>query len=132
MADTLTITESDNSPVKVLRLAGKLTGQTQGQLMDAARREQAAGSHYLLIDLTHLDYIGSAGLLALLNIYRMFTPRQAVEAWEKENRGEPYKSEYVKLAGASPSVYYVLNIAGFLLNLAIYPDPEQALHSFQV
>lgn len=131
MADTLTITESDNGPVKVLHLQGKLTGQTQGQLMDAARRERAAGTAYLLIDLTHLDYIGSAGLLALLNIYRMFTPRQVVEAWEKENPGEPYKSAYVKLAGASPSVYYVLNIAGFLLNLAIYPEPDQALQSFQ-
>ncbi len=131
MADTLKISESDNDLVKVLHLAGKLTYQTQGALMDAARRQQAAGSRYLLIDLTHLDYIGSAGLLALLNIYRMFTPRQAIETWEKENRGEPYKSAYVKLAGASPSVYYVLNIAGFLLNLPIYPDPDQALKSFQ-
>ncbi len=98
--------------------------------MDAARREQAAGTRYLLIDLTNVEYVASAGLAALHNIYKLFTPQQEVEAWENEKHGEPYKSAYMKLAGASPSVYYVLNIAGFLQNIAIYPDLEGALKSF--
>ena len=60
----------------------------------------------------------------------MFTPSDVVEAWEKEKHGEPYKSAYMKLAGASPSVYFVLNIAGFLQNIPIYPDLDGALKSF--
>ncbi len=130
MADVLTITASDNGPVKVLHLAGRLNGQTNDELLDAARREQAAGARYLLIDLTHVDYVGSAGLAALHNIYRMFTPQQAVDAWEKQHPGKPYKSDYMKVAGASPSVYYVLEIAGFLQNIPIFPDLQQGLKSF--
>lgn len=130
MADTLTITQSDNGPVKVLHLAGKLTGQTNRNLLDAARREQAVGTRYLLIDLTNVDYVGSAGLATLLNIYRMFTPQQEAHAWEQQHPGELYKSAYLKIAGASPSVYYVLEIAGFLLNIPIYPDLQQGLKSF--
>ncbi len=130
MADTLTITQSDHDSVKVLHLAGKLTGQTNRQLLDIARREQALGTRYLLIDLTNVNYVGSVGLATLHNIYRMFTPQQAIDAWEKQHPGVPYKSEYMKVAGASPSVYYVLEIAGFLLNIPIFPDLDQGLKSF--
>ena len=129
MTDKLTITTSEGA-VKVLHLAGKLDGETQGMLLGTARAEQAAGTRFLLIDLSSLEFITSAGLGALHKIYRMFTPAQEVETWEKEKHGEPYKSAYVKLACASPSVYYVLNIAGFLQNIPIYPDLEGALKSF--
>lgn len=129
MAEPLAITTSQG-PVHVLHLAGKLDAQTQALLMQAAQAERAAGTRYLLIDLQHLDFITSAGLGALHNIYKMFTPAPEAEAWEKQNPGKPYKSAYMKLAGASPAVYYVLNIAGFLQNIPIYPDLQGALQSF--
>jgi len=129
MAEPLTITKTEG-PVHVLHLAGKLDAQTQALLMQAAHAQQAAGARYLLIDLHDVDFITSAGLGALHTIYKMFTPAVEVEAWDKEKHGEPYKSAYMKLAGASPSVYYVLNIAGFLQNIPIYPDLEGALQSF--
>jgi len=129
MTELLTITKTDG-PVRILHLAGKLDGQTQAMLLDVARQEQAAGTRFLLIDLARLDFITSAGLGALHNIYKLFTPIGEVEAWEKEQHGEPYKSAYMKLAAASPSVYYVLNIAGFLQNIPIYPDLDGALMSF--
>ncbi len=129
MTDALTITKTDG-PVRVPHLAGKLDRQTDEKLLETARAEQAAGTRFLLIDLTGLDFITSAGLGALHSIYKMFTPMEEVEAWDKQNHGEPYKSPYMKLAGASPSVYYVLNIAGFLQNIPIYPDLNAALQSF--
>lgn len=129
MAETLTITKT-GGPVHVLHLVGKLDGQTQAMLQDEARREHAAGARFLLIDLQGLEFITSAGLGALHNIYKLFTPQQEVDTWEREKHGEPYRSAYFKLAGASPSVYYVLNIAGFLHNIPIYPDLDGALSSF--
>ncbi len=129
MAQGLTITRVDG-PVRVLHLSGKLDGETQRMLLEAARQEQAAGTRYLLIDLQDVDFIASAGLGALHNIYKLFTPAEEVAAWENEKHGEPYKSAYMKLAGASPSVYYILNIAGFLQNIPIYPDLQGALESF--
>jgi hypothetical protein len=62
----------------------------------------------------------------------LFTPGEEIEAWKRGNYGEPYKSAYFKLAGAAPNIYCVLNIAGFLSNIPIYPDLESALNSFPV
>jgi anti-anti-sigma factor len=91
MAGTLTITRTDGQ-VRILHLAGKLDGETQAALLDAAQEQQAAGTRFLLIDLQKLDFITSAGLGALHNIYRMFTPESEIERWNQENHGEPYKS----------------------------------------
>jgi hypothetical protein len=74
--------------------------------------------------------ISSAGLGALHNIYKLLTPKAEIEAWDKEKHGEPYKSAFFKLAAAPANVYYVLNIAGFLSNIPIYPDLQAALESF--
>ena len=131
MTETLTITTTEGV-VQILHLAGKLDVQTQAALLEAARAQRAAGTRYLLIDLGALDFITGAGLGALHNIYKLFTPQEEVIAWEQQKHGEPYKSAYMKLAGASPSVYFVLNIAGFLQNIPIYPDVEGALESYSV
>ncbi len=129
MSDSLTIKKTEGS-VKILHLAGKLDGQTQESLMNMARAEQAAGTRFLVIDLKELQMITSAGLGALHNIYKLFTPRAEIEAWEESQDGQPYKSAYFKLAAAPSNIYYVLNIAGFLNNIPIYPDLEAALKSF--
>jgi ABC-type transporter Mla MlaB component len=129
MTDSLTIIKTEGR-VLVFHLAGRLDAQTQQMLLDSARQAHAAGARFLLVDLGKVEMISSAGLGALHNIYKLFTPAGEVEAWEREKHGEPYKSPYFKLAGASTNVYYVLNIAGFLHNIPIYPDLEEALHSF--
>ena len=129
MPDLLAITKTPGR-VTVLHLAGKLDGQTHEQLLDAGRAERTAGVRYLVIDLHGLEMISSAGLGALHNLYKLFTPIEEIQAWEKEKHGEPYKSNYFKLAAAPAPVYYVLNIAGFLSNIPIYPDLPAAVASF--
>ena len=129
MSVSLAISKTEGRVV-VLHLAGRLDVLTQQQLLDTARSEQASGTRFLLLDLRGLDMITSAGLAALHNIYKMFTPQEEVDTWEKEKHGELYKSLYFKLAGASANVYYVLNISGFLHNIPIYPGMEEALASF--
>lgn len=131
MAETLTITKTEGR-VLVFHLAGRLDAQTQQMLLDSTRQAHEAGTRFLLVDLQNVEMITSAGLGALHSIYKLFTPAGEVEAWEKEKHGEPYKSPYFKLAGASTNVYYVLNIAGFLHNIPIYPDLDSALKSFLV
>jgi hypothetical protein len=83
------------------------------------------------LDLKDLQVITSAGLGALQTIYKLFTPKEEILAWEKEQHGEPYKSAYFKLAAAPPNIYYVLNITGFLSNIPVYPDLPAALESFK-
>jgi ABC-type transporter Mla MlaB component len=129
MADILTITKIEGKVV-VFHLAGRLDGQTESILMQEARQTFDSGARALLIDLTDLEMITSAGLRAFHQIYKLFTPRAEIEQWQNEKHGEPYKSKYFKVAGANSRIYYVLNLAGFLQNIPIYRDVQLALESF--
>jgi hypothetical protein len=130
MIEKLSITQTDNH-VPILHLKGNLDASTEGVFLDHARRIKESGARYLLVDLSNVDFITSAGLRAFHNSFKLFTPMNEVEQWQKQNPGDIYKSSYFKLAGASPEVYYVLNLAGFLHNIPIYPTLQEALDSFE-
>jgi anti-anti-sigma regulatory factor len=116
-------------PVTILHLSGHLHGNTESELLDRARQAQEDGSKYLLLDLSEVEVLTSAGLRAIHNIFNMFTP-QTDRAVIKQHGEEPYKSPYFKLVCPNPNVYYVLNIAGFLQNILIYNNLEEAASSF--
>ena len=128
----LTITTSQiqgDIAVTVLHLSGHLHGATEQQLLDRARQSYEDGSRYVLIDLSGLDVLASAGLRALHNAFLLFTPQSDIDIIH-EHRDEPYKSPYLKLVCPNPNIYYVLNITGFLQNLLIYNDMDEAIKSF--
>jgi anti-anti-sigma regulatory factor len=116
-------------PVTILHLNGHLHGNTESQLLDRVRQAQEDGSKYLLLDLSGVEVLTSAGLRAIHNIFNLFTPKGDVEVIRQHGE-EPYKSPYFKLVCPNPDVYYVLNIAGFLQNLLIYNNMEDAVNSF--
>ena len=117
-------------PVTVLHLKGQLDGSTENQLMEQARQVHEEGSNNLLLDLSELSMLTSAGLRAIQNIFRLFTPQQDKELIRRHGE-EPYKSPYFKLVCPNPEIYYILNISGFLQNLLIYNDMDEAVHSFE-
>jgi hypothetical protein len=132
MTDELSITSSPangNPNVTVFQLSGVLDAASEDTLYDQACQTYDSGVKYLLLDLTELTHISSAGLRALHNIFKKCTPEEEFEAARES--GEPYKSPYFKLAAASSEVYYVLNLAGFLHNIPFYPTLEDAILSFE-
>ena len=131
MTEALLITsaQAEGKPnVTVFHLSGTLDAAGEDDLCEHARRAFESGAQFLLLDMQELSFISSAGLRALHNIFKMCTPEGEFEAARES--GEPYKSPYFKLAGASSDVYYVLNLAGFLHNIPFYPTLEDALNSF--
>ena len=128
----LTITTSQiqgDVPVTILHLSGHLHGNTEPELLDRARQALEDGSKYLLLDLSQVEVLTSAGLRAIHNIFNLFTPQSDRETI-RQHGDEPYKSPYFKLVCPNPNVYYVLNIAGFLQSILIYNNMEDALNSF--
>jgi anti-anti-sigma regulatory factor len=115
--------------VTILHLSGHLHGDTEPQLLDRARQAYEDGSKYLLLDLSGVEVLTSAGLRAIHNIFNVFTPQSDVELIHQHGE-EPYKSPYFKLVCPNPNVYYVLNIAGFLQNILIYNNMDEAVNSF--
>lgn len=116
-------------PVTIMHLSGHLHGDTEAELLDHARQAQAGGSSYLLLDLSGVEVLTSAGLRAIHNIFNLFTPPGDLEIIRQHSE-EPYKSPYFKLVCPNPHVYYILNIAGFLQNIPIYNDLDGAVASF--
>ena len=115
--------------VKVLHLKGHLHGATEEQLLDHARQSREDGATHLLLDLSELEVLASAGLRAIHNIFNLFTPQRDVETIRR-HESEPYKSPYFKLVCPRPEIYYILNITGFLQNILIYNNMEDAINSF--
>jgi len=129
MASQLNIKKT-TGPVTVLYFEGRLDGQTENLAVESARTAHEAGARFLLIDLQNVDMVTSAGLRALHTIYKMFTPNEDVQKWQFEHAEEIYKSPYFKLSRLTSQVHYVLSIAGFLQNIAMYPEFQEAFDSF--
>lgn len=106
-------------PVTVFSIRGWLDGQSEEQLLVAARNAYEGGARYLLMDMGDLDTITSAGIRAIQKLYQMYTP--------KEDR---FKIAHLKLCNAPPQIYNVLGITGFLQNIPMYVSQEDALQSF--
>ncbi len=128
--DSLLNIKKTTGPVTILYFEGRLDRQTEDLALENARAVLDAGAHFLLIDLHGVDMVTSAGLRAIHSIYEMFTPIHESQAWRVEHPDETFKSPYFKLSRASSQVHYVLSIAGFLQNIAMYPDLQEALDSF--
>lgn len=129
----LTITTSQiqgDVSVTVFHLSGHLHGPTENELLDRARQAYEDGTKHLLLDLSELDVLASAGLRAIQNIFKLYTPPDDVDVM-RQHSDEPYKSPYFKIVCARPEIYYILNITGFLQSIYIYNNLEDASNSFK-
>jgi len=106
-------------PVTVFRLRGWLDAQSEEHLLEAARNAHDGGARYLLIDMSDLDTLTSAGMRALQKVYQIFTPKE-----------DHFKVAHLKLCNAPPQIYNVLGITGFLQNIPMYESQDTALQSF--
>jgi anti-anti-sigma factor len=106
-------------PVTVFRIGGWLDAQSEAQLLETARLAHDEGARYLLIDMSALDTLTSAGMRALQKVYQMYTPKE-----------DHFKVAYLKLCSAPPQIYNVLGITGFLQNIPMYESMDTALVSF--
>ena len=115
--------------VTILHLDGHLHGSTEHQLLDHARQVREDGATHVLLDLSGLDVLSSAGLRAIQNIFKLLTPPSDMELMHQHG-AEPYKSPYLKLVCPNQQIYYVLNITGFMQSLFIFNNMDDAIKSF--
>jgi anti-anti-sigma regulatory factor len=128
----LTITTSQiqgDVSATVLHVVGHLHGATEKDLVDRARQAYEDGIRHLLLDMSELEVLSSAGLRAIQTIFKLYTPESDVEVMRAHGE-EPYKSPYFKIVCAKPEIYYILNITGFLQNILIYNNLSDATDSF--
>jgi anti-anti-sigma factor len=122
MKSDLTITTEQMQstvPVTVFHIRGWLDSQSEEQLLGAARTAYEEGARFLLIDMTELDTLTSAGIRAIQKVYQMYTPK-----------ADHLKVSHLKLCNAPAQIYNVLGITGFLHNVPMYESVDSAVNAF--
>ena len=121
--------EQGRVPVTVLKLDGLLNMGTAELLEKQGSEAYAAGARYLLIDLSQVSSLTSAGLRSILRITRQFDsgmPGSGPDGLPQAGR----KHACVKLLEPNSQIENVLTIAGFTSFLEIYQDRQAAIDSF--
>ncbi len=109
----------DKPKLAVFHLAGWLDAQSERRLVEAIRGAREEGAEYVLLELSGMDTITSAGIRAIQQAYRILTPKD-----------DASKVVRLKLCNAPPQIYQVLSITGLLLNVPTYEGIDIAIDSF--
>ena len=134
----ITISQHEGTtPVAVIQLGGAMNGK---KLVAEAQKLYDAGTRNLLLDMTELTFISSAGLSALHHVALVYRgeektgfkeDQEAVQAMRKERYIGFRFQEHVKLFNPSEAIKDVLDIAGFKVFFDIFIDLDEAIASFQ-
>ncbi|MEW6241613.1 MAG: STAS domain-containing protein [Chloroflexota bacterium] len=133
--DITTSKHEGKVPVTVLHINGKLDSTSFQSLIAEAQKIYDGGARHLVLDMTNMSYISSAGLAALHSISLIFQGKDAPDlnaGWQvfKGIDFNREKQSRVKLAGMWPEVQSVLDVVGFTLLFETYPNVDAALASF--
>ena len=102
--------------VTVLHINGLLDAQSEQKLIQTAQRTYDEGAGFLVIDMSQLHTLTSAGIRALQKTYKMFTPKESRES-------------HLLLCTAQPQINNILGITGFLDKIPMYETLDAAVQS---
>lgn len=128
--------EKGKVPVSVVHIKGELDTSSYPELVNTAQALYSAGARSLLLDLTELKFISSAGIASLHIVTKMFrgektAPEDVWDTFKEFDRDRERRlQKHVKLFNPSPEVDYILDILGFKQFFEIYTDLEEAIGSF--
>ena len=101
--------------VDLVSVSGRVDSRTAPELEASLRAINDAGRFRIVMDLTNLEYISSAGLRVLVT---------TLKNCRRYNRGD------VRLASLPERISEVLEIAGLDALFKVYPDTAEAVGSF--
>lgn len=98
----------------VVVISGSVDALTAPEVTAFLGRQVAAGQPQLVLDLSGVDFMSSAGLRAILGALKE----------SRQGGGD------LRLAGAQPGVEKILKMSGFTNILKAFPSVEEAVSSF--
>ncbi len=131
--DIIVSQEQGRVPVTVFRVVGRVNLGNAAELEKKAQQAFENGMRDLLIDLTEVPSLTSAGLRALHAIYTLLSggaPERSDAATPGEPAVKALKSPHLKLLSPSPYVLKVLRTTGFDLFMEIHDSRQDAVASF--
>ena len=129
-----------NVTVTVMRLSGALDGYTYEQFINEAQALFDSGARNLLLDLTGLTFLSSAGIAALHRMARVYRGEKSTtldEGWSAmrtiandRDTGFTFQ-KHIKLLNPNEKIEDVLDTVGFKAFFEIFTDEATAIASFQ-
>jgi anti-sigma B factor antagonist len=110
------IDQETRGTVQIVRLAGSLDMYSFPQLESQLNALFQQGRYFLVLDCRNLDYIGSAGLGALIGF-----AKQA-----REHNGD------LRLLNVPERIYKIIELLGFTKVLRVHQTEDDAVASFQM
>jgi anti-sigma B factor antagonist len=111
--------EEGEKAVTIMRLKGSLDANTQTALEDKAREVVDAGAEYLILDMSAVEYLGSAGMRAIHAITNLLSPDD-----------QSMRSARLKVLSPSASAAKVFKTLGFDTFIDIHENLDEAIASF--
>ena len=120
-------------PVTIFHLKGDLDGNTYEQLQKKADEVFQAGTRYLILDLSQVPFISSAGIRGLhyvFNLLRTDSVSESDQAISKGLRDGTFKSPHLKLLSPNQNVANLLKVTGYDMFLEVHYNSDKAVKSF--
>ncbi len=124
--------------VTVIGLDGRLDGQNYQELISKGQELFNSGVRDVLLDLTDLSYISSAGMVAFHNVALLMrgeTPPNPEQGWSAyrsmgQSSNKSGTQEHFKLFNPQTEVNHILDMVGFNTIFDIYTDIDEAVNSY--
>lgn len=122
-------------PVAVMSIKGNIDASNYVEVINQSQEIYKRPVHNLILDLSGVPFISSAGLVAIHKISLIYSGgQQEVEQEGKETRPDfthnANARKRVKLLNPQPGVDKTLEMAGLKLFFKVFDDLESAIQSF--
>jgi len=124
--------EQAQEPIAVMRIKGDLDASNFLDVVTKAQEIYQKPARNLIIDLSEVPYISSAGLVAIHKIALLYSgvPQQVAENTRPDFTHSSTARKHVKLLSPRPAVDHILDTAGLKLFFKVFDNLESALQSF--
>ena len=131
--DIMVSHEQGRVPVTVFHVKGDIDGGSYLQLQTKAHEAFDNGAHNLVIDLTGVRFMSSAGIRMINDIFKLLrtdAPGESDEAMRQGLKDGTFKSPHLKLVNPTRNVLDVLKMAGIDMFVEVHRDLKEAMASF--
>jgi anti-anti-sigma factor len=128
-------TYSGKQTINIIKIQGNIDSSNYQVFQSEANEVIQNGATHILVDLSAVAFMSSAGLKVLHNIYNQLRTKDKNGPSEEEirqamNEGK-YKSPHLKLVNPSNETRITLETGGFDVYLEIHDDLNTALASYK-
>ncbi len=116
-------------PILVFDIIGDIDGSKYEEFQKQVSQEIERGARYLLLDLSRVSYVSSAGLRALMFIANQLSCKND-GVMTGGLHANTFKSPCLKLLAPPPSVQKTMQMVGFHMLFEIFDNLDRAIESY--